>query len=283
MSPLRRATQAFLFTLLFALSACGEQATLPDAPGLRAEAGPSREYNCAVGVYCLEPITVEARQTCDPWLQVDWSCEDDAGCLMTAGGGGQAGLASCPGGGGTGGGGEPDPTDDPYSGGGTAPGDTTGTCDPIIDLSCEQPLTDADRALLAYVLKTYLRPASQFTDSQAAQECQEMTEKFEHMFASGDVMRGNYDTQADHGLGVTPHYGAYNERTQNIHFDPQYLDAAAGGSVADQKEIAKTALHEAAHALGFQHGDPVYMGGIDLYADPYFSRLNPGSNSCLNF
>ncbi|HWK90383.1 MAG TPA: hypothetical protein VNP72_10315, partial [Longimicrobium sp.] len=149
------------------------------------------------------------------------------------------------------------------------------------DLSCEQPLTDEDRALIAAVLRAYLR--TQFTDAQAQRECKEMEDRFQLMFASGDVMRGNYDTQPDHALGVKPHYGAYNERTQHIHFDPQYLESAAAGNAADQKEIVKTALHEAAHAMGYQHGDPVYMGSIDLYSDPYFSRLNPGSNSCLNF
>lgn len=38
---------------------------------------------------------------------------------------------------------------------------------------------------------------------------------------------------------------------------------------------------ESAHAMGFDHGDPTFVGNLDYYSDPYLNRLNPGPNSCV--
>lgn len=78
----------------------------------------------------------------------------------------------------------------------------------------------------------------------------------------------------------TTHFGAvHNNR---IHFDPEYLEFAAAGDVDAQREIANTALHEAAHVLGFDHPTPpVWVGEQDYYSDAPFNLLSPGPNSCI--
>jgi hypothetical protein len=59
------------------------------------------------------------------------------------------------------------------------------------------------------------------------------------------------------------------------------MDAANAGNADAIRNIVNTALHEAAHALGYHHSDPVWMGSYDLYVEPPFDLLSPGTNSCI--
>lgn len=140
------------------------------------------------------------------------------------------------------------------------------------------PLTHTDSATIRNALATMLRPAAAFTDSVARRDCEQMTSWFNAAFAAGDVFRGAYDSNS---LTDPAHYGMYNNG--NIHFDPAGLDAANAGDVEAIREIAITALHEAAHRLGYAHLTPPTFDaqGRDYYVDHPFNRLNPGPNSCV--
>lgn len=146
-------------------------------------------------------------------------------------------------------------------------------CDPRIDPDCEQPLTSADSTTLATALANYVRPASAIADTTARRQCQEMLTQFNASYAAGNVFRGGSNTS---------HYGAtYLDR---IHFDPEWLDAAAAGDATALREIANTALHEAAHVLGYDHPNgATWSGGQDYYSDPPFNLLSPGPNSCIQY
>jgi hypothetical protein len=100
-----------------------------------------------------------------------------------------------------------------------------------------------------------------------------MLRQFNASFVGGTVFRGGSDTN---------HFGAvYNNR---IHFDASYLDFAAAGDASAQREIANTALHEAAHVLGYDHPTPpTWVGTQDYYTDVPFNLLSPGPNSCLRY
>jgi len=101
----------------------------------------------------------------------------------------------------------------------------------------------------------------------------EMLNQFNASYAAGNVFRGGTNTA---------HYGAtYQNR---IHFDPQFLDGAAAGNATMQREIANTALHEAAHVLGYDHPNPpTFVGSQDYCTDPPFNLLSPGPNSCIRY
>jgi hypothetical protein len=75
--------------------------------------------------------------------------------------------------------------------------------------------------------------------------------------------------------------GAYDPVSGTMHFEPSALDAANAGDATAIRNIVNTALHEAAHSLGFGHTDPVWMGSYDLYAEAPFDLLSPGTNSCI--
>lgn len=66
-----------------------------------------------------------------------------------------------------------------------------------------------------------------------------------------------------------------------MHFEPSALDAANAADPAAIRNIVNTALHEAAHSLGFDHTDPMWMGSYDLYAEAPLNLLSPGTNSCI--
>ena len=53
------------------------------------------------------------------------------------------------------------------------------------------------------------------------------------------------------------------------------------GDATAIRNIVNTALHEAAHSLGFDHTEPLWMGSYDLYAEAPFNLLSPGTNSCI--
>ena len=82
-----------------------------------------------------------------------------------------------------------------------------------------------------------------------------MEKSFNERLAAGAVFRGNTDTKP--GERIEPHFGAHDETTNRIHFNPTFLDAAVSGSEDARRELANTALHEGAHAIGKDHTDPV--------------------------
>jgi hypothetical protein len=259
---------AMLFALIVA-AACADGPTTPER--MRAgDAGPSTDY-------MLDPITVigtPQEPTCDPYTDPNWCEGDDGGdqCMTSTDPGTSdpelvyvSSGCTGPGTGGPGGG-------DP--GGSTNPDDgETVNCDPVTDPECEKPLTSADSTAIANALASYLRPTAEIQDTTARRQCEEMRRQFNASYALGNVFRGGSDTD---------HYGAmYNDR---IHFDPQYLDAAATGDAVAQREIANTALHEAAHVLGFDHpAGPTWQGTQDYYTDVPFNLLSPGPNSCIRY
>jgi hypothetical protein len=197
-------------------------------------------------------------------------------------------------GGGGGGGGSDNDDGDPYrqcitsfngdatiqncggGGTGTTPSDPPpddSECNPRTDPDCEQPLTSADSTALQIALRDYVRPAAEIADTTARRQCAEMLNQFNSSYAAGNVFRGGTNTT---------HYGAtYLAR---IHFDPLFLDGAAAGNAAMLREIANTALHEAAHVLGYDHPTPpTWVGTQDYYSDVPFNLLSPGTNSCIRY
>ncbi len=175
-------------------------------------------------------------------------------------------------------------TEDPWTpgGGGSEPTDSTTACDPSLDPNCEKPLTDKDKSVLQTVIGKYLRPATAFTDQQARVLCSSMTDKFSQMLTAGLVFRGSTDTHAG-DPGIPEHMGAYDPSTGNIHFDPTYLDNAASGDPFWERDLANDALHEAAHALGYDHADSTPSPWGPIYAESPFNLLSPGSNSCFDW
>jgi hypothetical protein len=160
-------------------------------------------------------------------------------------------------------------------GGGGSPGDgsTDPSCNPRTDPNCEQPLTSADSSAITTALAGYLRPASEIPDTTARRQCADMLRQFNTSNSTGNVFRGGSDTA---------HYGAMDN--DRIHSDPRFLDAAAAGDATAQRQIANTALHEAAHVLGFAHpAGPTWQEGQDYYTDAPFNLLSPGPNSCIRY
>jgi hypothetical protein len=152
----------------------------------------------------------------------------------------------------------------------------TPSCDPSQDPNCYVPLNEADKRVLSDDINDRLRPVGEFTDTDARAMCAQMFTEWQSRYTSGKVFRGATQTRAgDEGVG--PHWGAYDESTGNIHFDPEGLDAAASGDAVALREMMNTALHEAAHAMGYDHTDPVGP----YYAEHPFTLLSPGTNSCI--
>ncbi len=193
------------------------------------------------------------------------------------------------------GGGSPNPLDasrgDPMYGNEPEPYDPfhqrdPSGCDPYDDFTigipqCEQPLEKKDRDLLVKVLADHLNVAN-VTDPARKARCQEMIDRFQAMFTSDPprVFKGAYDS-----WGSDDHYGAWSPETKNIHFDPWAMAAAAAGNANAQYQLANTAIHEAAHDLGHDHGAMfAKLPNIGpVYSEPYFSDLNGGSQSCVRF
>ena len=107
-----------------------------------------------------------------------------------------------------------------------------------------------------------------------------MAAKFNEIYMDGRVFRRSTDTKSG-ADGAEPHMGAYDRQTRHIHFDPTFLDRAASGDAFWERDLANDALHEAAHALGFNHGEPFNTPVGPVYADYPFNLLSPGDNSCL--
>ncbi len=168
----------------------------------------------------------------------------------------------------------PDPGDGGGSGGPTnpLPGEPT-YCDPSVDPDCEQPLTPVDKTTINTALGAFLRDLATVADTTARRQCGELRNRFDEALGGGDVFRGESDSH---------HYGAtWGGR---IHFDPFLLDGAQAGNTEHQRELANTALHEAAHLMGFRHPAGVtFVDGQDYYSDPPFNLLSPGTNSCIQY
>lgn len=278
---------ALLFPLI--MVACGELPTASHAPEVRGEQPRLSCYWLADGSVRCTPISPDwGDDTCDPY---HYDCGGDD-CIQSSGVGGLEGstVQGCDGGGGTIGDGDEDTVGGGVGGGGG--GGTTSPkcpdydyeclndppdeeCDPTLDPDCEQPLTAADTAMIRLALRNYLRAPSAIPDTTARRQCEEMRRQFEASLAAGRVFRGGSNSTGDDA-----HYGAtYRQR---IHFDPWLLDGANNGNLDDRREVVNTALHEAAHTLNKHHyTEPSWVGGYDVYTEPYFNLLSPGPNTCV--
>lgn len=164
------------------------------------------------------------------------------------------------------------------SGGGWYPDPVVSlSCNPETDSTCNQPLTVIDTANIAKAFRDFVKDPTTIADSVARRECTQMADKFAQMFADGHVYRGGSNTRA--GEGIAPHFAAYDPYTNTMHFDPMWLDSAATGQSKFIQDLANSALHEMAHALGFDHSEPI----AGFYSEEYFNRLSPGTNSCLSW
>lgn len=120
-------TLAAAFAILAVLSACSDAGTLP----VIKEQGIGAASTRPMGDYVLEPVIVVGEPSCDPYLQLDFSCAGDdcmtstsgepddfqavAGCTGGTTGGGTGGTTG--GGGGGTGTPSPTPTEDPFEDG----------------------------------------------------------------------------------------------------------------------------------------------------------------------
>lgn len=223
------------------------------------------------GVCTIEPIEVNPGPgQCDPWTSLDW-CGDGGDCVSSGPGAApeHQGTMDC---------GDPYDPDAPKPPPSSAPKvcpdyGCPPPCNPATDPDCEQPLTFADLGTINDAIATYVRLPSEIADTIARRQCEEMLRQFNASLVGGAVFRGGTNTT---------HYGAfYNNR---IHYDPEYLDFAAGGDATSQREIANTSLHEAAHVLGYGHPTPpTWVGSQDYYSDAPFNLLSPGPNSCIKY
>lgn len=127
---------AATFCALMLIAACADAPTAPQLTGGEAMAGAMSSYDsqtvqgCVIEGTCYLPPISGGGSTCDPYLELDWNCDEGGGDCMTSLPGSETdaayvGLAGC----------YPEPT---KPGGGlepppTAPGDTCKTGDTIID------------------------------------------------------------------------------------------------------------------------------------------------------
>ena len=142
-------------------------------------------------------------------------------------------------------------------------------------------LADSTRQKIARTIADFVRDPASIADSVARSHCQAMLTHFNSMLNGGLVFEGAMDTPVRDSMH---HYGAFNPNTRHIHFDPWALNAMRTGNHASW-QIANTALHEAAHDLGYSHEKPLLFkgcrGGTVLDSEEWLSDLNPGGDSCL--
>lgn len=164
------------------------------------------------------------------------------------------------------------PDGDGNGGGGYTPSsDSSTVCDPQTDPNCEKPLTSTDSITILKAIRDYVRPDTAIADTTKRRKCKEMLDAFRTTFAKNDVFRGGSNT-----TGEDAHFGM--EFRSRIHFDPWLLNRAAGGDTIALRELANTALHEAAHVIDKDHPNGETNG---IYTDEPFNLLPPGPNACI--
>ncbi|HEU0016332.1 MAG TPA: hypothetical protein VFQ45_21815 [Longimicrobium sp.] len=206
---------------------CSDAGTLPEAPEAPVAAPPSGPAND----YVLDPVIVIGTPECDPYMEADWSCDDGGGECMTSYSGGEASLASCPGGTGGGGGG---------GGGGGTGGSTGGTGtttttkqDAAACPGCgERAPTEAEKKDMVDQLSTIA--------------CADVRNDLIGMFNNGKVLVYTKDDGR---------YAGWDSRTGTI-FISRPRHWAPDGTV-NALELADSMVHEAVHkALGHVYGQP---------------------------
>lgn len=277
--------------VLLTLAACADSPTSPDreqAPEgasrttAVADTGDHQAPSCCETVIVIVPGPDDPPE-CDPWTSLTW-CTSGGDCMTSTPSAStdddatKAGSTGCPGGGGTPIGGSPVPPPPPPP----PPGDGDGTtCDPQLDPNCYKPLTKLDSMTIATALAQYLRAPASIPDATARQQCENMRNAFNNVYAMGRVYRGATTTMPG-DPGIVPHTGAWDPNTQKMHVDPKYLDRAATGNAAAMRELLDTLLHEGAHVLMMQHPNGYTSTPWGpVFSDPYFNLLSPGTNSCI--
>lgn len=274
--------------LLLGAGGCTDAVTLPGGGEGRAPdlAAITPLDDGQLAYVCCDPVIVIVPR-CDPYMELDWCKDDGGGCISSRPGTGDpeadAGLAGCGESGGSGGstlpgGGGSPAAPNPCPDYGCPPPDEP--CDPRYDAKCNRPFTSADSATLRLAIRRHVKPASQFADSAQARQCGQLIGEFNRLYAAGRVFRGNSTTLDGHPLSPA-HVALYSRASGTMHFEPSALDAANGGDRTAIRNLLNSALHEAAHALGYDHTDPVWAGNYDLFAEPPFDLLSPGANSCI--
>jgi hypothetical protein len=249
--------------VLLLVAACADVPTSPhprsadqSGPASTIALPPMGEPVCQFGgtyPYCWDEPNPPPPEP-DPSCSNAWACNGGGSGGGSGGGGGDGGGQT-----------SPPPTDEPEE------------CDPRADpVNCHVPLRESDRDLLHAVQQEYWKPLSEISDPAARAQCREMRDSFATLMASGKVFRGGYDTQL--GQHPEPHWGLFDAATGEMHYDPATLDLAIYGDVTARRQMAKTSLHEAAHARGHLHGR---HDGAGNYAEAPFNLLSAGPNSCL--
>jgi hypothetical protein len=138
-------------------------------------------------------------------------------------------------------------------------------CYPYTDSLCVQPLLRSDSLLISNVLASRLTPLDSIADSTLKEHCRDMSATFSAAYAASPpiVKRSSYniglpgDSAIDYAAIESKYDSATNTTTViTIAFMPWLLDSAATGSDKWKSELANSALHEAAHALGHEHKLP---------------------------
>lgn len=122
-------------------------------------------------------------------------------------------------------------------------------------------------------------------DSQAKTACTQVVAWFEEAMAAGKVFRGGWNTGMPPMRGST--LGQYDAADSSFHIDPFFLDSAT--TPGRVKYIARTLLHDAAHAYGgVQHsgyqppaGDDDYEG-YATYSYFKFIHSTKTSDACID-
>jgi len=259
--------------LLFSVATgCSDLPTEPITPTQEAAFGErDAVQGCVITGTCLLPPIVVDGGGCDPWLDPNWCEGGDFECMESIGvptSPEYVGIASCPPGGGPG---------DPTGPGGNTPSPNDESCNPNTNPDCFQPLSIWDKTTIQHAFELYLRTT--FADPNAGQMCNMLVAQFNQMMAAGRVGRGAFGSTGEPNDPL--HVAAYDPIGRTIHFEPGPMAAANAGDATAIRDILNSALHEAAHSLGYNHTDPLWMGSYDLYAESPFNLLSPGTNSCI--
>lgn len=149
-----------------------------------------------------------------------------------------------------------------------------GACDPRLT-GCLQPLRASDSASISSAL-TNVKDTSSISDPMEKAQCANMTTKLAQIFHANNVFRGNPAV----GNGNVGDHGATYYQGE-IHVDQKFLDGVKAGTYS-ASELASALLHEAAHALGFNH-EPVTVSP-HTYMEEYFKYTNYNDpSSCVSY